>query len=194
MIKEKNLKHVVSFHGRINRAQEFQHLNSEIRKSDTAVVDLSSFHVNGKLSTGDRAAILRRFVESETSLLTNARCLTEGVDVPAIDGVLFADPKRSKIDIVQAAGRALRIFSGKEFGYIIVPVVLDEDSGDPQDDAFDQIITVISALGMHDERIIEEFKSIATGRKPRIEICVIDVPYTVKVKFEDLISNINILI
>ncbi len=48
------------------------------------------------------------------SLITNARCLTEGVDVPAIDAVLFADPKQSKIDIVQAAGRALRKFDGKD--------------------------------------------------------------------------------
>src|SRR4051812_12428743 len=56
--------------------------------------------------------------------MTNARCLTEGVDIPAIDCVLFANPKQSVIDIVQAAGRALRRADGKEFGYILLPLVV----------------------------------------------------------------------
>ena len=58
--------------------------------------------------------------------MTNARCLTEGVDVPAIDCVLFADPKQSRIDIVQAAGRALRRYPGKEYGYILLPLIVPE--------------------------------------------------------------------
>jgi predicted helicase len=56
--------------------------------------------------------------------MTNARCLTEGVDVPAIDCVLFADPKQSHIDIVQAAGRALRPYEGKQYGYIMLPIIV----------------------------------------------------------------------
>ena len=58
--------------------------------------------------------------------MTNARCLTEGVDVPAIDCVMFADPKQSRVDIVQAAGRALRQYQGKEYGYIVVPLVVPD--------------------------------------------------------------------
>jgi predicted helicase len=58
--------------------------------------------------------------------LTNARCLTEGVDVVAIDCVMFADPKQSRIDIVQAAGRALPKYDCKTCGYIVVPVVVPE--------------------------------------------------------------------
>ena len=58
--------------------------------------------------------------------MTNARCLTEGVDIPAIDCVMFADPKQSRVDIVQAAGRALRHYEGKEYGYIVVPLVVPE--------------------------------------------------------------------
>jgi len=125
-------------------------------------------------------------------LITNARCLTEGVDLPAIDAVLFADPKQSKIDIVQAAGRALRKFEGKKYGYIIVPVVLDEEVDEPSDEAFKQIITVISALGIHDERIIEEFKAIANERSPgRRRIVDINVPEIIRVKFKDFISNVK---
>jgi hypothetical protein len=118
--------------------------------------------------------------------------LTEGVDVPAIDAVLFADPRQSKIDIVQAAGRAMRRFDGKKLGYIIVPVIIDEDSDEPSDDAFDQIITVVSALAMEDERIIEEFKSIASGRRSEGRTIVeIDVPEYVRIEFGDLLENIE---
>ena len=127
-------------------------------------------------------------------MITNARCLTEGVDVPAIDAVLFADPKQSKIDIVQAAGRALRRFEGKDFGYIIVPVIMDEEAENPSNDAFNQIITVISAMGMSDERIIEEFKTIANGKGGGDKIINFNVPNVVRVKFVDLISNIRLQI
>ena len=67
---------------------------------------------------------MKDFTGQRRALMTNARCLTEGVDVPAIDCVLFADPKQSVIDIVQASGRALRRYEGKEFGYILVPLVV----------------------------------------------------------------------
>lgn len=195
LVKERDIKHAVSFHSSIKRSKDFMELNTEASKAESSFGELSSFHVSGKDSTGVRAAILERFVDAEPSLITNARCLTEGVDVPAIDAVLFADPKQSKIDIVQAAGRALRKFDGKDFGYIIVPVVLDDGAEDPSDDAFKQIITVISALGMHDERIIEEFKLIANGRRGgRGRIVDIDVPEIVRVKFEDFISNVEIQI
>jgi superfamily II DNA or RNA helicase len=194
LIKERNLKHVVSFHSSISRSQEFQNLNAEATKADSSFSTLSTFHVSGKMSTGKRADELERFVDAEPSLITNARCLTEGVDVPAIDAILFADPRQSKIDIVQAAGRALRKFDGKKFGYIIVPIVLDEGAENPSDDAFKQIITVISAMGMSDERIIEEFKESIKGKTGRERIIHIDVPEIVRIKFADLISNIEIQI
>ena len=195
LVNERGIKHVVSFHRSIKRSKEFMNLNAEASKADCSFGELSSFHVSGNDSTGVRAAVLDRFVDAEPSLITNARCLTEGVDVPAIDAVLFADPKQSKIDIVQAAGRACRKIDGKDFGYIIIPVVLDEEASDPSDKAFEQIITVISALGMNDERIIEEFKQIAKGKTDgRYRIVDFDVPEIVRVKFEDFISNVEIKI
>ena len=68
------------------------------------------------MPTSDRALEMLSF-EEEKGLMTNARCVTEGVDLPAIDCVCFTDPKRSKVDIVQAAGRALRLSKGKKYGY-----------------------------------------------------------------------------
>ncbi len=192
LVEERSLKHVVSFHSSIKRAKEFRALNADATSAIVSFGDISTFHVSGQDSTGVRTAEIERFINIEPSLITNARCLTEGVDVPAIDAVLFADPKQSKIDIVQASGRALRRFEGKEFGYIIVPVVFDEGAERPSDDAFQQIIAVISALGMSDERIIEEFKEIAHGDVgARERIIAFDVPEIIRVKFEDFISNIE---
>ena len=67
--------------------------------------------------------------------------MTEGVDIPEVDAVLFADPKDSTVDIVQAAGRAMRVSDNKELGYILLPVMLDEEENNSiEDSAFKQII------------------------------------------------------
>ncbi len=194
LVREKGIKHIVSFHGSIKRARDFQTLNLDFNKSNLACDNINSFHVSGKDNTGDRAAEIERFINAKTSLITNARCLTEGVDVPGIDAVLFADPKQSKIDIVQAAGRALRKFDGKDFGYIIIPIILEE--GDALlSHAFQQIINVISAMGMSDERIIEEFKSLVSGKSSHGRIVEIDLPKeTARVDLQKFISGIEILV
>jgi len=79
-------------------------------------------HVNGRMEMGVRADIMDDFKQSEYPfILTNAHCLTEGVDVPAIDLVVFASPKRSKIAMAQAMGRAMRLDGDKAHGYLLVP-------------------------------------------------------------------------
>ena len=194
LIKSKKIKHIVSFHKSIKRSKEFKNINSELSKASNNFQKLSTFHVSGKDSTGARAAEIQRFIDAEPSLITNARCLTEGVDVPSIDAVLFADPKQSKIDIVQAAGRALRRFENKDFGYIIIPIIVDDLLGFSETDAFDQIITVISSLAMSDERIIDEYKAIANGSRVDDPIVEIDVPEIFRVDLKELISKIEIRI
>ncbi len=193
LIKEHNIKHTVSFHNSIKRSKDFQKLNGEISKNGD-FGNLSSFHVSGKDSTGVRAAELERFVETEPSLITNARCLTEGVDVPAIDAVLFADAKQSKIDIVQAAGRALRKFKDKKFGYIIIPVVVDEKGKNLAGSIFDQLINVISSLGMNDKRIIDEFQAFSKNKEVFESVTNFSVPEIFRVQFNELIENIEIQI
>ena len=161
IIKEHKVKHVISFHRNIKRAKEFRELNEAVNKLGGEFGYVHSFHISGKDSTGKRSDVLNRFIYEEPSLITNARCLTEGVDIPEVDAVLFADPKHSKVDIVQAAGRAMRRCEGKEYGYIIVPIIVDEDEeGSIHKDSFKQIINVISAMGMNDDRIIAEFQAL----------------------------------
>ena len=161
------IRHAVSFHGSINRAQDFKESNDAYSKSFPLSGRLQTFHVSGKTPTGTRAKEIDQFSKAPRSLITNARCLTEGVDVPNIDAVLFADPRRSLVDIVQAVGRALRPSPSKKFGYVIVPVV-HEKNAKPDDifesDSFKEVLTTIRALGSQDDRIIEYFRAISQGK------------------------------
>ena len=112
-----------SFHRSIKRAENFRKQQDLISKIYPTYGKLKTFHVRGDMPTSDRALEMLSF-EEEKGLMTNARCLTEGVDLPAIDCVCFTDPKRSKVDIVQAAGRALRLAQGKKLGYILIPIFI----------------------------------------------------------------------
>jgi hypothetical protein len=158
---------------------------------------LETFHVSGNTPTAVRSRELDAFAQSKRSLVTNARCLTEGVDVPNIDCVLFADPRKSTIDIVQAVGRALRTYEGKQFGYVIVPVLLDNgviDIKSSQSKAFDSILMVLRALAANDERIIEYFRTVSQGRQwtgGTIPV-EIDIPEGLVVDADEFINSIKL--
>jgi superfamily II DNA or RNA helicase len=167
-MKKYPIQHAVSFHGSIQRAELFKTHNDAFSKSFRSYGKLETFHVSGKTPTGTRARVISEFARAERALITNARCLTEGVDVPGIDCVLFADPRRSAVDIVQAVGRALRPAAGKEFGYVIVPILHDADA--TADDifnssAFKEILTTLRALAANDDRIIEYFRGVSQGQQ-----------------------------
>ena len=84
-------------------------------------------HVDGQHHALERKARiewLKGSSDGTCRILSNARCLSEGIDVPALDAVLFMNPRRSQVDIVQAVGRAMRKSEGKEYGYIILPIVV----------------------------------------------------------------------
>jgi superfamily II DNA or RNA helicase len=166
-MKEYPIKHAVSFHGSIKRAEQFREYNDSFTQEFPSFGDLSTFHVSGQTPTGTRSNVIKQFAKADRSLVTNARCLTEGVDVPSIDCVLFADPKKSKVDIVQAVGRALRPAQGKKLGYVILPVLHDEGSGELKESgAFKEVIEMLAKLASQDERIIDEFRLISQGQIP----------------------------
>jgi hypothetical protein len=162
------IHHAVSFHGSIQRAELFKIHNDAFSKSFRKYGKLETFHVSGKTPTGTRARIIGEFARAERALISNARCLTEGVDVPGIDCVLFADPRRSAVDIVQAVGRALRPAPNKMFGYVIVPILHDADATAEdifQSAAFKEILTTLRALAANDDRIIEYFRGVSQGQQ-----------------------------
>ena len=162
------IRHAVSFHSSIQRAEVFKIHNDAFTQIAPEFGDLATYHVSGATPTGTRSRIVSDFARSERALITNARCLTEGVDVPGIDCVLFADPRRSAVDIVQAVGRALRPSQGKECGYVIVPILHDENAT-PEDifdsESFKEILSTLRSLAANDERIIEYFRAVSEGRK-----------------------------
>jgi superfamily II DNA or RNA helicase len=166
-IQQYGIRHAVSFHSSIARASQFKHLFDQL-SAVNGNGNVASFHVSGKMTTSARDSQIRAFLAASPSLLTNSKCLTEGVDVPEIDCVMFADPKTSKIDIVQACGRALRLSDGKTQGYIIVPCVVSDGATVEQvrqSVAFQFVLDVICALAAQDERIIEEFRAVSQGKQ-----------------------------
>jgi superfamily II DNA or RNA helicase len=162
------IKHAVSFHSSIQRAEIFKEHNEAYNQAFKKHGAIETFHVSGQTPTGTRARIVNEFAGTSRGLITNARCLTEGVDVPGIDCVMFADPRRSAVDIVQAAGRALRPAKGKKMGYVIVPI-LHDSKAKPEDifdsEEFQEILATLRALAANDERIIEYFRTISQGKK-----------------------------
>ncbi|AUH72794.1 DEAD/DEAH box helicase family protein [Legionella sainthelensi] len=161
--------HVVTFHSSVKKAHAFK----ERHKRD--YINTFSYHVNGGQSTNERKVIMNDFVRSPKSIMTNARCLTEGVDVPSIDAVYFCDPKNSKTDIIQATGRALRRadFKNKKFGYIIVPIfhqTTEEIEDVITKSPFKNLMSIIRALSSHDERLIDEIKKIKFSKGKNIAV------------------------
>lgn len=121
-------------------------------------------HVDGTMDSTTRKNYLNWLADTSDdpddpvcNILTNARCLAEGVDVPNLDAVMFLQPKRSEIDITQAVGRVMRKFEGKDYGYIILPIVIPAgmtpeealDSNEP----FQVVWDIIKSLRSHDERL-----------------------------------------
>jgi predicted helicase len=100
--KKYGAKHALSFHASILAADRFRAQQGVLNCLPPRA---ENFHVSSYNSAGERKLMLDEFKQAPRALMTNARCLQEGIDVPAIDCVIFADPKQSAIDVVQAAGR-----------------------------------------------------------------------------------------
>jgi superfamily II DNA or RNA helicase len=194
--KKHGVKHAISFHQSIRSADRFREQQDALNRTSSLGPRTTNLHISSKKTAGQRSDLLREFVVHKRALMTNARCLTEGVDVPAIDCVLFADPKQSRVDIVQAAGRALRQHSEKEYGYIVVPLVVPNDmdfNKFAQTTAFRQVAQTITALSTQDERIADEFRAIEQGRLSSGKIVKIegDIPAGMKMTLGDFAEAIS---
>ena len=162
-MKQFPIKNAVSFHSSIAKAQRNKELHTHIT-SNYGYEPIDTYTVSGKDKTSVRNDIIQEFASSKKALITNARCLTEGVDVPNIDCIVFADPRKSKVDIVQALGRALRKKDGKDWGYVILPVIYDGETNEIDNDNFNEILSIVRGLAANDERIIEYFKDKSLGK------------------------------
>lgn len=111
--------------------------------------------------------------KKECRVLNNVRCLSEGVDVPSLDAIMFLSSRNSQVDVVQSVGRVMRKAEGKKFGYIIIPVLVPADKNadevlDDSDD-FKIVWSVLNALRAHDDRFNATINKIELNKKkPKI--------------------------
>src|SRR5262245_20659051 len=168
-VEKSGAKRAITFHSRVSSAKVFS--SDGTRGIRQFLPEFSVDHVNGEQKSSERKRIIRSFRDAAKGLVTNARCLTEGIDVPAVDLVAFIDPRRSKIDIAQATGRAMRKPQGstKEVGYIVIPLFLDRRSGETLEEAarrseFDGVADVLNAMQEQDEDLVQIIRELQEAK------------------------------
>ncbi len=149
------------------------------------VVNIKAKHIDGSMDANTRNELVSWLKQEaddpqECRVLCNVRCLSEGVDVPALDAVLFLSPRNSEVEVVQSVGRVMRTFKGKNYGYIIIPVIVPNDMT-PEDalndnDRFKVVWTILNALRSHDENFNAHVNQINLNKQRPPKITVAGVP------------------
>ena len=158
------MRRAVAFSNTIKASQHFVDLVGGLQDDagrEQRGIQAEARHVDGASGVLLRARQLNWLgehmaFEGQCHILSNARCLTEGIDVPSLDAVLFLQPRKSQIDVVQAVGRVMRRAEDKRFGYVILPVVVpagdDPAASLDRNNAYAHVWEVLQALRSHDER------------------------------------------
>jgi predicted helicase len=144
------------------------------------MVSVTSKHIDGTMTALERDELLG-WIKSDTDegecrILTNVRCLSEGVDVPSLDAVLFLSARNSQVDVVQSVGRVMRKSPGKKYGYIIIPVVvpsdIEADKALDDNERYKVVWTVLNALRAHDDRFNATVNKIELNKNRPSQILV----------------------
>ena len=169
-------------------SQDYKSSLSEEEKKE--VVNISARHIDGSMDANTRNELISWLKQdaddpNECRVLCNVRCLSEGVDVPALDAVIFLSPRNSEVEVVQSVGRVMRTFGKgtdkeKKYGYIIIPVIVPAGVK-PEDalndnDRFKVVWTILNALRSHDENFNAHVNQINLNRKRPPKITVGGVP------------------
>lgn len=176
--KQDTMKRVIAFNSSIRNSKIRTNIFNPIielydKKTNSKKQNIDLKHIDGTMNQSQKNLKLSWLKEknNEIRILSNAKCLTEGVDVPALDAVIFFDSKDSIIDIVQAVGRVMRKAENKKYGYIILPIMLDKNEELKYDeilssDKFKIVWKVLKALRSHDKSLVSEaeyIKKLATS-------------------------------
>jgi len=145
-----------------------------------SIQSVSSKHIDGTMSATSRNDLMSWLKEEpderECRVLTNVRCLSEGVDVPSLDAVMFLSARNSQIDVVQSVGRVMRKAEGKKYGYIIIPVVvpatIEAEKALDDNERYKVVWTVLNALRAHDDRFNATINKTELNRKKPENILV----------------------
>ena len=156
-----------------NFGKSIQENFQEDAQEDTVIA--TAKHIDGSMNANERNELVSWLRNAPTDsnecrILTNVRCLSEGVDVPSLDAVIFLSKRNSQVDVVQSVGRVMRKAEGKKYGYIIIPVIIP-DEGDPNtildnNDNYAVIWTVLNALRAHDDRFNAFVNKLELNEKP----------------------------
>ena len=164
-------------------SQEYKSTLSEQEYRD--VVNVKAQHIDGSMDAATRnekIAWLKADAADpqECRVLCNVRCLSEGVDVPALDAVLFLSPRNSEVEVVQSVGRVMRTFKEKKYGYIIIPVIVPNDVKPEEalndNERFKVVWDILNALRSHDENFNAHVNQINLNKKRPPKITVGGVP------------------
>lgn len=154
--------------------------NEEIEEKYKTKLKVDLFHVDGTFNAEERNERLGWLKDDPEDnicrVLTNVRCLSEGVDVPALDAIMFLHPRKSQIDVVQGVGRVMRKAEGKDLGYVILPITVASGISPEKvlrdNDKYKVVWQILNALRAHDERFDSTINRIGLGEdvSDRIEI------------------------
>ena len=175
----RNIEHVLP---RISALYN-ESLSDEERKS---VVHIKARHVDGSMGAAQRNDALAWLAEDTTDpqecrVVTNVRCLSEGVDVPALDAVLFLSARNSQVDVVQSVGRVMRSFrrgkpDEKKYGYIIIPIIVPEGTTPEEalndNNTFSVVWSILNALRAHDDHFNAHVNTIALNKDKGAKVIV----------------------
>jgi predicted helicase len=186
------MKRAVAFNSSIKASKKFVAMFEEIQNElmlnahDESIVTVELGHVDGT----DNALVRKNRIDwlkentSDNScrVLSNARCLSEGIDVPALDAVMFLNPRNSIVDIIQSVGRVMRKAEGKQYGYIILPIGIPAGM-EPEEALSDNkrykiVWDVLQALRAHDDRFNNTINKIDLNKKKPDNIQIIGVTGT----------------
>ena len=138
------------------------------------IVGIEAQHIDGTMNAPKREELLgwlkaENKEPSACKILSNVRCLSEGVDVPALDAVMFLSARNSQVDVVQSVGRVMRRSEGKKYGYIIIPVLIpstvEADKALDDNERYKVVWTVLNALRAHDDRFNATVNKIELNKK-----------------------------
>ena len=164
--------------------------NEDVSEENKTDLKVELFHVDGTFNAEQRNEKLNWLKdeadENICRVLTNARCLSEGVDVPALDAIMFLHPRKSQIDVVQSVGRVMRKSEGKDLGYVILPITVapgvSAEKALNDNERYKVVWQILNALRAHDERFDSTINRIGLGEDVSDRIEIIDGTSTLELE------------
>ena len=176
------------FSGAFSNVVEEYTANEEVSDEYKTDLKVELSHVDGTFNAQERNEELGWLKDDASEnvcrVLSNAKCLSEGVDVPALDAVMFLHPRKSQIDVVQAVGRVMRKAEGKKLGYVILPIAvapgISPEKALNDNERYRVVWQILNALRAHDERLDGTINQIRLGEDVSDRIDIVDITAVVE--------------